>query len=1336
MAVDPAIRYHQAWLGYLQPEGLVVSPAALVDSQVMLPRAPIQLQERFIPFVSEVEHDGRGTLAALTDVPAFLTGFLEWPRDLLVGATNDSAIPDSLRVPLPEFGETLEPGFAFQRPNGNVSDPDWLLIGKVLPIGTDLDARNTADERAWSASESQRFERLMRDTGITIGLLFNGTHIRLIYKPVGESAGTLTFPIGAMREVSGRPILAAFHLLLDRYRLLAAPNEARLPALLKRSREYQSRVSTTLARQVLESLYELLRGFEAANEHARGELLRDALHDKPDDVYSGLLTVLLRLVFLLFAEDRGLLPSSSVYLRNYSVHGLFERLRVDNERYPDTMDHRYGAWAQLLALFQAVHDGCGHPQMKMPARSGYLFDPARFPFLNGASLSERRLPLVSDGTIYRVLEKLLILEGERLSYRTLDVEEIGSVYQTVMGFKLKIARGQMIALSGKRKHKSEVAAPVAIDLDELLAVEAKDRGKWLKERAAHEITGNAVTLLKQAAKIDDLLIALDRRIARNATPHVIHAGGLILQPTDERRRSGSHYTPRALTEPIVRKTLAPVLQRLGENPTPKQILDLKVCDIAMGSGAFLVEACRQLGDALVKAWGVHGERPPIPADEDEVLLARRIIAQRCLYGVDRNAMATDLAKLSLWLATLARDHPFTFLDHAFRTGDSLVGLSRKQITRFHWDDKARADQFVFGQNELEKIIGRVSAYRREILDAGDFAPPELKRQKLTAADDELQKVRRAGDLCIRAFFERKNAKARNAEREEALARFGEVMSEAQRFNFTPLMQLDAEIALFRGDKPTSEKPITPFHWDIEFPEVFDRENGGFDAIVGNPPYAGVVQAGIAFGDRYTDFLRDRFAPAGGKTDLIAFFFRRAFQLLRENAAAGLIATNTVAQGDTRESGLAQICDAGGEIYDVDKRIRWPGSASVIVTRILFSRGWSPRPKLLNDRPVDRITAFLFHSGGNHNPSKLVCVSAISSKGVVPYGMGFVFDDGSAENASIAEMRDLLKREPHSEECIKRFLGGEDLNSLPDLTPERFIIDFDDLDEVAARKWRGAMAIVERMVKPARMRLTTQSGAEGLKRFWWRFAYQAKQLTEAKRHLSRVLVTSQTSKYRAFAFIPSSWVVDQKVVGFAQENWEFFCVMQGRMHDAWSTFFGSTMKDDPVYTPSDCFDTFPFPAGWQTDAALEAAGREYYEVRAALMVRHNEGLTTTYNRFHNPDESDPDIVRLRELHAQMDRAVLAAYGWSDIPTACEFIPDYFDEPAEGGDPIPKSIRYRWPDAVRDEVLARLLKLNAERAEEEKLAGAAATSSSKATTRKRSSKKRSAPPTDTTHAALFS
>jgi hypothetical protein len=203
--------------------------------------------------------------------------------------------------------------------------------------------------------------------------------------------------------------------------------------------------------------------------------------------------------------------------------------------------------------------------------------------------------------IFRALHNLLVLDGERISYRSLDVEQIGSVYETVMGFRLEKAAGRSIAIKPARAH----GAPVTVNLEALLQMPARDRGKWLKERTDQGVTGAALNALKAADTPEALVAALARKVARDLTPNIVPPGGMVLQPSDERRRSGSHYTPRSLTEPIIRKALAPVLKQLGERPTPQQLLGLKVCDPAMGSGAFLVEACRQLGDALVTAWRLH-----------------------------------------------------------------------------------------------------------------------------------------------------------------------------------------------------------------------------------------------------------------------------------------------------------------------------------------------------------------------------------------------------------------------------------------------------------------------------------------------------------------------------------------------------------------------------------------------------------------------------------------------------------------------------------------------------------------------------------------------------------
>ena len=180
------------------------------------------------------------------------------------------------------------------------------------------------------------------------------------------------------------------------------------------------------------------------------------------------------------------------------------------------------------------------------------------------------------------------------------------------------------------------------------------------------------------------------------------------------------------------------------------------------------------------------------------------------------------------------------------------------------------------------------------------------------------------------------------------------------------------------------------------------------------------------------------------------------------------------------------------------------------------------------------------------------------------------------------------------------------------------------------------------------------------------------------------------------------VYSEQLIVFPFDTYTAFCTLQSRPHEIWARFLGSSMKDDLRYTPSDCFETFPFPDEWNTHPDLERAGTDYYRFRADLMVRHDEGLTKTYNRFHDPDETAPDIAKLRDLHTTMDRAVLDAYGWTDIPTACEFLLDYEIDEEDWGT-RKKPYRYRWPDEIRDEVLARLLELNAERSEAEQRAG---------------------------------
>jgi hypothetical protein len=1326
MAFDPAIKDHQAWLGYLQPDGLVVSAAALVDAQVLLDRNNLPLQQRFAAFVTDATIGDADPVPAIINFTMFVRGLLDWPEDCLYGTSTERPLPDSLIIELKELGETLSPTFAFKDPKPKDAAQPWLLLVKVLLPGTDLDAVTTGDQAGWSASQTRRFERLLRETRVPIGLLSNGTHIRLVYAPHGENSGTLTFPVSAMTEVAGRPILGAMEMLLGRYRLLAAPTEARLPALLHKSREYQSRVSATLAGQVLEGLYELLRGFQAADERTKQELLRELLAHHPDDIYGGLLTVLMRLVFLLFAEDRGLMPGSSLYQQNYSIHGLFERLRGDQERYPDTMDQRYGAWAQLLALYHAVYDGCKHTHMKMPARRGHLFDPDRFPFLEGRTTTDKRLPLVSDGVVFRVLRNLLILDGERLSYRTLDVEQIGSVYETMMGFKLRTADGISIALKPAKAH----GAPTPINVETLLATKPADRAKWILEHADVKLTDKVAGSLKSANTIDAVLAALDSRMDRRATPHRVSKGTMVLVPSDERRRSGSHYTPRSMTEPIVRKALEPILKRLGEDVKPDQILDLKICDCAVGSGAFLVEGCRQLAEVLVKSWHRHNRVPTIPPDEDEILHARRIVAQRCLYGVDRNPMAVDLAKLSLWLATLAKDHPFTFLDHSIRAGDSLVGLTRQQIIDFHWLPIAERR---LGQQHIEDRIQQATAYRKRILDAGDALPPDVKLAELRQADGTLDPVRFFGDLVIAAFFAGENDKQRKLKRNEILTQLAAYLTK---------MDLSLRPGAAVTQLRAGDRGVTPFHWEIEFPEVFARKNGGFDVIVGNPPFAGKNTLIKGNREHYLPWVQALHDESHGNADLVSHFFRRAFNLLRNDGSFGLIATNTIGQGDTRSTGLRWICTHGGTIYSARKRYKWPGTAAVVVSVVQVYKGVFAAPFSLDGHQVPMITAYLFHAGGHENPATLLENAGKAFNGAKIYGQGFCFDDTDPSASPIALMNTVVKRDSRLRNRIFPYVGGEEVNDEPTHAYHRYVISFGDFPlcrEDLGAIWQGAdendretwlragvvpldypqpvaadspllLEIVEAKVKPERMRLSETADGGRLRAKWWQFGRSRPELTRAIRALDHILALSEVSPHHGLARLPSNWVYAHTLKLVAMDTFAAFCTLQSRPHETWARFTASSMKDDMRYTPSDCFETFPFPEKPETNPALESTGKLYYDFRATLMVKNNEGLTKTYNRFHDPNERSADILKLRELHAAMDRAVLDAYGWTDISTDCQFVLDYEeeDDDATDGTSSPrrrkKPWRYRWPDVVRDEVLARLLALNAKRAEEEKMAGA--------------------------------
>jgi hypothetical protein len=1361
MAKSPEEYAHVEWLGYVQPVGLVVSVPAMLEAQCYINKNITGEHKRFLECLPL---DKKGEiLPEIQDFAAFTRNCLGWEEQDLVDVPQRGELPDNmsaLEVILPQYKETLRPNFAVPVLKPKEGQNPWQMLVQVLPSQANFDEPSEADSsRHWNAAPQLKFERLLRETQVPMGLLCNGSQLRLVYAPKGESSGYATFNVAEMVQVAGRPMFAALHMLLSVDRMFTLGDNQRLPYILENSRKYQNTVSTKLAEQVMSALFELLRGFQAADDQRKGELLREVLANNPQHVYHGLLTVLMRMVFVLYAEDRNLMSSDPVYSNFYSVNGLFERLRADAGQHPDTMDQRFGAWSQLLTLFRLIYEGGQHADFKLPARKGYLFDPNRYPFLEGryddgnsqenSSLemdSTIQIPRISDGVIYRVLEDLSILDGERLSYRTLDVEQVGSVYETIMGFELQLAQGKSIAIKPAKSH----GAPTTINLDALLSAKPSERAGLLKQWSDQTLGATDAAALKSADKIEDVLAALDKKIAKHVTPSLVPAKSMVFQPSDERRRSGSHYTPRSLTEPIVHTTLEPILKRLcdpevelpklyepsqddkqrytkGELearirhseraveyaiaarerriPHPNQILDLKICDPAMGSGAFLVEVCRQLGDELIKSWYAHDMVPnDIPPDEDETLYARRTVAQRCLYGVDKNIMAVDLAKLSLWLVTLAKDHPFTFLDHSLRHGDSLVGLTRHQIIRFDWEPKK---QMRLGEDLIQKRLDRATEARAKILNAREDTAYRDQEQRMEVANEALNLIRLLGNACVSCFFAADKKKAREQELERvygfASSYLSSLTTNNQSLTTSPDFESRDALQAAADRLNAGPHPVPCFHWEIEFPEVFSRENGGFDAFVGNPPFLGGSQlSALTGGPTYQEWLKECHARAFGNADLSAYFFRRAWEIICYQGSLGFLATKSISEGGTRTTGLQAILALGGIVFNATRSKRWPGEASVLVSVVHIRKsqlGYSETP-ILDGKPVKAINSRLHPAVELPDPVPLAANEQRGFFGTKVGSIGFVLEPDEHES---------LSKQPSNRECIRSYLGGEEVNTSPTQSPHRYAIYFGANPLEYAERFPDLLAIVRQRVKPERDKALEHGPGKHGKKFWWQYTLRADPLYRAIENYSQCLVTAITTSHLAFTFQPIRQVFTHSLVVCAFDAHGPFACLQSQVHYVWAKLLSSSLGMTLRYSVSDAFHTFPFPSEFEGNSTLKKVGQRYYDYRRELMVKNQEGLTASYNRFHDPGETSPKFQELRELHDEMDRAVLQSYGWDDLAeqAICNFILDYEededDDPSVTRSRKKKPWRYRWSDEFCDEVLARLLQLNAELAMQEKLAG---------------------------------
>ena len=690
----------------------------------------------------------------------------------------------------------------------------------------------------------------------------------------------------------------------------------------------------------------------------------------------------------------------------------------------------------------------------------------------------------------------------------------------------------------------------------------------------------------------------------------------------------------------------------------------------------------------------------------------------CIYGVDKNPLAVELCKVALWLEAHDPGKPLSFLDHHIKCGDAIVGLAHKEelengiadeaFKTLAGDDKEvaktlrnrnkreRKDE-ASGQTTVadfqEKAIAELAGQCRELNQLDQSTPDDVELvksvyQDLVSGRDWWQ-LKTLADIQVAQFFIPKT------EENQGLCithrEYRDYLSGRK-----PLQGRDSAKAL----AVSQEKRF--FHWFLEFPEIF--EQGGFDCILGNPPFLGGQKLSGTFGAAFPNYIKTVYSPIKS-VDLVTYFFRRIFSIIRPGGFQALLSTNTISQGNAREGGLAVILKNGGSINFAIPSMRWPGQAAVEVAVIAIYKGKWNKAYLLQNKTVQQITSYLDDSLAAGDPHPLQQNADKSFQGTIVLGKGFILTPDEADR--------LLEINPRNREVLFPYLNGQDLNTQPDQSPRRWVINFFDWSEEYCRdNYPECFEIVERTVRPQRKKNKRKVRREK----WWLYAERAVKLYDTVEPFEKILVTAQVSKTVAFAFVENNQVFDAKLIVFALSGYHEFVLLQSSLHYNWAWKYCTTMKADLSYTPVTIFQTFPFPQNLnqETEANLANIGEQYHEFRRGLMCCLKLGLTKTYNLFHSKNltpamvektskqdqstaaQAYKDILHLRTLHKEMDNAVLAAYGWIDIDLAHAFYDmDYLPENDR--------TRYTISPAARKEILKRLLQLNHDLYAEEVAAG---------------------------------
>ncbi|MCZ1001060.1 hypothetical protein O1M63_28295 [Streptomyces mirabilis] len=719
------------------------------------------------------------------------------------------------------------------------------------------------------------------------------------------------------------------------------------------------------------------------------------------------------------------------------------------------------------------------------------------------------------------------------------------------------------------------------------------------------------------------------------------------------------------------------------------ILDLKVADIACGSGAFLVAAARYLAARLVEAWRREGVATGT-AHELYVHAIRTVVA-RCLYGADINAMAVEMCKLSLWLVSLDPKLPFSFVDDKVLHGNSLLGLTdAEQLQALHIAPAKAAAAPLFDLREgaeairhldIDGVLTRATRLRRSLASEVNDDDPQrsaaTKRRQWREYQGLTRQLADVSDGVIAAGLRLggKPGKALTEAYENLRLAVGLAYPADSRKPDRTMLDRILEAGL-TPTVATDYARWKPLHWILAVPDVMER--GGFDAVIGNPPFLGGTKISGALGSNFRDWISNILSggQGGGRADIVAYFFLRAFSLLTAQGNLGLIATNTVAQGDTREIGLDRMVAGGLTVSRATQSRSWPAASANLKYAAVWGARGSVSPnaeRIADDVPAKRISTLLEPAGRiDGHPFKLTENRNVTFEGCKPYGAGFVLDPEEASEWIVVD--------PLNVEVLFPYLTGEDLNSRPDTSPSRWIIDFYDRSEVDAKRYSLPYVRVLEQVKPERQK----ANRKAIRERWWQYADKRPAMRKAIANLENVLVIARVSDVGLPARVPTGHVFSDRLTVFASDSFALQALLSSSLHTCWLIKYGTTHESRLTYGPNAVFETFPFPTLMDH---LNRTGEALDAIRREIMLRRRLGLTKLYNLINNPDiaaSTDPDIARLRQIHVELDEAVMDAYGWDDIQL-------------EHGFHTYRQMR-RWTvsPAARVELLDRLLEENHRRA----------------------------------------